>query len=72
MSDFHEVNVRTYVRDRNGIAGVYFLSIDAAKWSSVALARVLSTLPYRKAHVTRSRASHNWFEARTATGCIYS
>ena len=68
VSDFHEVNVRTYVRNRNGTGGVYFLSIDAAKWVSVALARILSTLPYRKALISRRRDSGNWFEARTGTG----
>ena len=68
VSDFHEVNLRTYVRDRNGIAGVYFLSIDAAKWVSVALARLLSTLPYRKAQITRRQHAGNWFEASTGMG----
>lgn len=68
ISDFHEVNVRTYVRDRRGTAGVYFLSIDAAKWVSVALARVLSTLPYRKARITRDSISGNSLEAWSGTG----
>lgn len=68
VSDFHEVNVRTYVRSRKGTAGVYFLSIDAANRVSVALARILSALPYRKADIGRGRAPNTWFEARTKAG----
>lgn len=68
VSNFHEVNVRTYVRDGHGTPGVYFLSIDAAKCASVALAQVLSALPYRKAHIVRGRSPRKWFEARSRTG----
>lgn len=44
---FLEVNVRTYVKE-NGISGVYFFSLDAAKTIPVLGAR-LGTLPYFKA-----------------------
>lgn len=52
VSNFHEVNLRTYVRlgDR---AGVHFLRIDASKRLSVLLARTLSILPYRTATIQR-------------------
>lgn len=52
ISDFHEVNLRTYVRHGDK-PGVHFLRIDAAKVISVALARTLSVLPYRHAPITR-------------------
>lgn len=52
ISDFPEVNVRTYVRHQ-GDGGVYFLSIEAGKRLSAALARWLSRMPYEKAQVER-------------------
>jgi uncharacterized protein YqjF (DUF2071 family) len=54
ISDFHEMNVRTYVRGPDRKAGVYFLHIAGANWVSVRLARGLSILPYRKANIRRS------------------
>ncbi len=32
LSDFQEVNVRTYVSDHRGIPGVWFYSLDANQW----------------------------------------
>lgn len=52
VSDFHEVNIRTYVR-HGSMAGVYFLRIEAANRIAVALARTLSVLPYRHARINR-------------------
>lgn len=46
LSDFSEVNVRTYV-SYEGKPGVFFLSIDANKRVSCFVARVISGLPYR-------------------------
>jgi uncharacterized protein YqjF (DUF2071 family) len=45
ISAFPELNVRTYVRvgDR---PGVYFFSLDAARWPAVAAARAFLNLPY--------------------------
>lgn len=46
VSQFHELNVRTYVR-HEGKAGVYFLSIEAQKAISAYLSRsIISGLPY--------------------------
>ncbi len=45
-SDFCETNVRTYVRDRQGRAGIWFLSLDAARLGAVAVARTSYRLPY--------------------------
>ena len=46
ISNFHEINIRTYVK-ANGKTGVYFLSIEAAKRVSCLVARKISKLPYR-------------------------
>ena len=45
ISEFPELNVRTYVRvgDR---PGVYFFSLDAGSWLAVRTARLLLNLPY--------------------------
>jgi len=45
ISQFPELNVRTYITV-NGIAGVYFFSLDAANQLAVALARRFFHLPY--------------------------
>lgn len=55
-SDFHEVNVRTYVK-RNGIPGIYFLSIEAQKLVPVLMARLLAGLPYVRSDITRNGSS---------------
>ena len=52
VSDFHEINVRTYV-DSDGKKGVYFLNIEAEKELSAFVARSLSKLPYEKAVIRR-------------------
>lgn len=46
MSDFNEINIRTYVKVGNK-AGVYFMSMEGDKQFSVYLARSISGLPYR-------------------------
>lgn len=58
VSDFHEVNVRTYVI-KDGKSGVYFLSLEAQKMLSVFISRNLSALPYQKASIRRSKQSHS-------------
>jgi uncharacterized protein YqjF (DUF2071 family) len=46
ISNFLEVNVRTYVYDENGVSGVWFYSLDANQWLAVQLARAFFKLPY--------------------------
>ncbi len=46
LSDFYEVNIRTYVKTE-GKTGVYFLSIEGGKVWSCRVARWVSELPYR-------------------------
>lgn len=61
ISDFHEINIRTYVTHL-GKPGVHFLSIEAGNKISTAVARKLSKLPYRFSHMKRTQheyTSHN-------------
>ena len=51
VSTFHEVNVRTYVRARNGDPGVWFFSLDASSSIAVEAARLAYKLPYFKATI---------------------
>ncbi len=53
ISNFHEVNFRTYVI-KDGIPGIYFLSIEAHKLLPVILARLFIGLPYIKSDITRT------------------
>jgi uncharacterized protein len=46
VSRFCETNVRTYVTDRGGRAGIWFFSLDAARLGAVAVARTTYRLPY--------------------------
>lgn len=46
LSDFHEVNVRTYVHRKGFDPGVWFFSLDAASAPAVRLARWSYKLPY--------------------------
>ena len=61
LSNFMEVNLRTYVHDRAGVPGVWFYSLDANQRLAVAIARRFFHLPYERA-VMRSE--------RTASGAI--
>ena len=51
ISDFLEVNVRTYVRLEGGAPGVWFLSLDAASRLAVWVARTFWNLPYYRAEM---------------------
>lgn len=46
VSRFPETNVRTYVRGPDGRAGIWFLSLDAARLPAVLTARATYRLPY--------------------------
>lgn len=58
LSNFSEVNIRTYVRAA-GKAGVYFLSIEASKKGSAWIARSISGLPYRYSSISRTLESYH-------------
>ena len=51
LSDFHEINVRTYVH-LNGVPGVWFFSLDANSLAAVIGARTLFRLPYFDAEIS--------------------
>ncbi len=55
ISDFMEMNLRTYVHDRSGVPGVWFYSLDANQWLAVKIARHLFHLPYEHAEMKSSR-----------------
>ena len=46
LSNFLETNLRTYVYDERGVAGVWFYSLDANQWLAVKMARAFFKLPY--------------------------
>ena len=53
ISNFHEINIRTYVK-MNNKTGVYFLSIEGGKRLSCKIAKFISDLPYRYSIIERS------------------
>jgi uncharacterized protein YqjF (DUF2071 family) len=55
ISDFMEMNLRTYVHDASGMPGVWFYSLDANQWLAVNLGRRFFHLPYENAKMTFNR-----------------
>jgi uncharacterized protein len=51
ISNFLELNLRTYVRDRFGRPGIWFYSLDANQMLAVCLARAAFALPYEFANM---------------------
>ncbi len=51
ISDFHEVNLRTYVHRQGRDPGVWFFSLDASSAIAVAAARAAYKLPYFHSHI---------------------
>jgi len=58
ISNFHEINVRTYV-EKDGKKGVYFLNIEAEKELSVLIAKKLTNLPYEKSLIKHSQNNYH-------------
>jgi uncharacterized protein len=54
ISNFLELNLRTYVRDMYGRPGIWFYSLDANQPLAVCLARVAFALPYKFADMSAS------------------
>ena len=52
ISDFLELNVRTYVTDQKGRPGVWFYSLDCNQWLAITAARVGYFLPYFDAEMS--------------------
>ena len=57
ISNFMEMNLRTYVHDRAGVPGVWFYSLDANQWLAVKIARRFFHLPYEHAEMKSSRTA---------------
>jgi uncharacterized protein YqjF (DUF2071 family) len=55
LSDFHELNVRTYVHHK-GVPGVWFFSLDTNSLSTVLGARAFYHLPYFHAQIELAQA----------------
>lgn len=51
LSNFPELNIRTYVCDAEGCPGVWFFSLDASQPIAVVLARLFFKLPYFRARM---------------------
>ncbi|MEQ9822757.1 MAG: DUF2071 domain-containing protein [Puniceicoccaceae bacterium] len=56
ISNFLELNLRTYVVDEQGRPGVWFYSLDADSWISVEIARRFFHLPYEHARLAKRRS----------------
>ena len=70
LSDFYELNLRTYVYDTLGRPGLYFFSLDCDQPVAVETARRLLHLRYEHGAITASAESDGWviFETqRTGT-----
>ncbi|MCA9623087.1 MAG: DUF2071 domain-containing protein [Myxococcales bacterium] len=59
VSNFHELNMRTYVR-HGSTPGVWFYSLDAANALAVVVARVGWKLPYHKAAMSLEEEDDGW------------
>jgi uncharacterized protein YqjF (DUF2071 family) len=72
ISAFPELNVRTYVTTQ-GRPGVYFFSLDAARWLAVKAARAMFNLPYFHAamRVTRAAAAVRYDSQRRGGGADF-
>lgn len=55
LSNFLELNLRTYVTDRSGVPGVWFYSLDADQRLAVEIARRFFHLPYEHARISGER-----------------
>ena len=64
ISNFLELNVRTYVFDESGVPGVWFFSLDASSRLACMVARSRFHLPYREAIMTATRGEWTDYTAR--------
>lgn len=63
ISDFHEINIRTYVK-LNNKTGVYFLSIEGGKKLSCKMAKGISELPYRFSSIKRTKNTYESYNSK--------
>lgn len=55
LSRFPETNLRTYVTGPDGVPGIWFFSLDAARLAAVVAVRAGLSLPYRWARMSLQR-----------------
>ena len=68
ISDFHEINLRTYVIN-DGKPGVYFINIEAEKALSAFVAKNFSGLPYQKSSIDyQYLKEHNLYLSKSSRG----
>ena len=60
LSEFHEVNVRTYVHHRGANPGVWFFSLDASSGVAVAAARAAYHLRYYRSSIDFAESSEGF------------
>ena len=79
LSNFMEMNLRTYVHDRAGVPGVWFYSLDANQRLAVAIARRFFHLPYEHATMKSSQSpqgairyeSQRHGDDANGAGCVF-
>ena len=62
LSNFFELNVRTYVHDSAGVPGVWFFSLDANCSPAVWAAQTFFKLPYRHAKMHAKVSDDGWVD----------
>jgi len=72
VSNFGEVNVRTYVRGPDGLTGVWFCTLDSDRWLAVKTANAAFGLPYRYARTQLVRDGDvvSWYSQRRGDQAI--
>ena len=63
VSNFLELNVRTYVHDERGVPGVWFYSLDCNQSLAVLIAQMFFALPYRHAAMRAKFAGSMVYES---------
>jgi len=64
LSEFQELNVRTYVFDRRGVPGIWFYSLNCNQPLAVVGARALTGLPYCNAEMSATISDYIEYSCR--------
>lgn len=65
VSNFLELNLRTYAFDENGVPGVWFYTLEANRALAVWVARTFFRLPYHACHMRAERRANGAIEYRS-------
>lgn len=66
ISNFQEINLRTYVYDEQGLPGVWFLTLDSCNGLANWWGRTRYGLPYQRADMSCRRSGNGMLEYETA------